>query len=166
MAFVANWYHTRTAAEFGFVGNQSNGGCLATNTNSSYCTTQSLTLNGGKIDSIAVNPNTGLIYVANVKGDMVNVISESTGTDVANITVPSPVGIAVDQFSNLVYVASNDTSTNSLIVISGSTNAIVDSVPVGNGPANVAVDTNTNTIYVSSADDGTISAIDGTSLLS
>jgi len=163
--FVANWYHTRAAAEFGFVGNQSAGGCLATNTNSSFCITESLTLAGGQIDGIAVNPNTGLIYVANYKGDVVNVISEATGADIANITAPSPVGVTVDPYSNLVYVASNSTSINSLLVISGTTNTILASIPVGNGPVSVVVDSSTNTVFVVNADDGTISEIDGTSLL-
>lgn len=161
-----NWYHKRTASQIGLIGLDSNGGCITgtTTTNSTYCVTNRLGIDGGKIDSVAVNSNTGTIYVANPEKDVVNVISESTGKVVANVTVPSPVGVFADPFSNVVYVASNSTSSNALVVISGSTNSILADIPVGQGPANVAMDTNTNTIYVSNADSGTVSVIDGTSL--
>lgn len=165
VAVVGNWYHTRTAAEIGFVGLQSKGGCLATNTNSSFCVTKSVGLDGGQIDGVAVNSNTGLVYVANYKANVVNVISIATGKDLANVTVASPVGVLADPYSGLVYVASNATTTNSVVVINGLTDAVLANIPVGNGPANLALDSSNNTVYVSCADNGTVSGIEGTSLV-
>lgn len=164
-AIVGNWYDDRAQAQIGIVGLTSSGGCTTTKylgNSNGYCMNSVLGIDGGTIDGVAVNPTTGIIYVANYKGNVVNVISESTGKEVANITAPSPAGVAVDPSSNTVYVASNGTSTNSLFVISGSTNSIVLTVPMGadTGPANVLFDSATSTVYVSNANDGTISAVD------
>jgi len=160
---VGNWYGKRTAAQLGFVSDVNPSACLATNTNSSYCVTKSMNLDGGQIDGVAVNQNTGMIYVANYKASQVNVVSEATGQVVANVTVPSPYGILADASSNLVYVAS--LGSNSLVVMSGSTNAVLGTIPVGSGPIGIGLDTNDNAIYVANQNDGTISIIDGTSLL-
>jgi len=166
LAIVGNWYDDRAQAQIGFVGTTSGGQCLPIKpylgNSNGYCMTKILGIDGGTIDGVAVNQKTGMIYVANYKGNVVNVISESTGKDVANITAPSPAGVDVDPSSNTVYVASNSTSTNSLFVISGSTNSIVLTVPMGagTGPANVLFDPRTDTVYVSNANTGTVEAVD------
>lgn len=65
---------------------------------------------------------------------MINLFSESTGQDIANITVPSPAGLAVDPSTN------------------------------NGGPANVALDSNSNTVIVSSVSAGSISIINEANL--
>src|SRR5271170_576866 len=113
LAFVANsYYHDQPVAYLGFMANPSAGGCMFPSANESdACVTKSLGLLGGKIDGIAVDPTTGLVYVSNYNLDTVNVISESTGKVVANITVQSPAGIAIDPVKDMVYVASNSTNS-------------------------------------------------------
>ena len=165
VAFVGNWYGDRAQAQLGFLSPTSGGGCLTGSyqgTNNAYCINKALGIDGGTVDGVAFNPKTGMIYLANYKGNVVNVISESTGKDVANITAPSPAGVAVDPVSNTVYIASNSTSTNSLFVVTGSTDSIALTVPMGagSGPANVVVDDATSTIYVSNANTGTVEAVD------
>lgn len=169
LAFIGNsYYHNQPVADVGFLASPSAGGCMFKSTNeSSACVTKSVGVLGGKIDGIAVDPTTHLIYVSNYNLNTVNVISESTGQDVANITVQSPAGIAIDPVKDLVFVASNTTSSagiDSLYVISGATNTVLGAVPVGYGPANVALDTASNTVLVSNTSDGVISVIQESSL--
>jgi DNA-binding beta-propeller fold protein YncE len=169
LAFVANsYYHNQPVADLGFLASPSAGGCMFKSTNeSSDCVTKSLGILGGKIDGIAVNPTTGFVYVSNYNLDMVNVFSESTGKDIANITVQSPAGIAVDPVNDMVFVASNTTNSagnDSLFVITGTTNTVLGVVTVGFGPANVALDTAANAVLVSNTSDGTISVIEESSL--
>jgi YVTN family beta-propeller protein len=162
---VGNWYDDRAQAQIGIMSASGAGGCLSgtyEGNNNAYCMTSVSGIDGGTVDGIAVDQKTGMIYVANYKGNVVNVISESTGKDVANITAPSAAGVAVDPVSNTVYIASNATSTESLFVVNGSTNSIELTVPIGagTGPANVIVDDATSTVYVSDANTGTVSAVD------
>lgn len=169
LAFIGNsYYHNQPVADVGFLASPSAGGCMFKSTNeSSACVTKSVGVLGGKIDGIAVDPTTHLIYVSNYNLNTVNVISESTGQDVANITVQSPAGIAIDPVKDLVFVASNTTSSagiDSLYVISGATNTVLGAVPVGYGPANVALDAASNTVLVSNTSDGVISVIQESSL--
>ena len=132
------------------------------NGSSPYSLIRTLNITGGQIDSVGINPNTGTLYVAAFKANSVNAVSES-GKLIANITIPSPYGVAVDPQSNLVYAVSS--GSNTLYVISGSTYSLLGTVTVGNGPVRIGINTNTNRIYVSNQLDGTISVIDGTSLL-
>jgi DNA-binding beta-propeller fold protein YncE len=169
LAFVSNsYYHNQPVADLGFLASPRDGGCMFESTNESdACVTKSLGILGGKVDGIAVNPTTGFVYVSNYNLGMVNVFSESTGKDIANITVQSPAGIAMDPVNDMVFVASNTTSSagsDSLFVISGTTNTVLGIVPVGFGPANVALDTAANTVLVSNTSEGTISVIEASSL--
>jgi len=86
----------------------------------------------------------------------------------------NPVGIAVDQATNTIYVANTGDATVS--VINGATCKVtsksgcrpVGTVRVGTDPADVSVDPATNTIYVAntydhtSAETGTVSVVNGT----
>jgi YVTN family beta-propeller protein len=67
--------------------------------------------------------------------------------------------LAVDEETNLVYVANTDSDT--VAVIDGKTNE-VKSIPVGNGPTGIAVDSNNNLVYVTNYKDDTISVINAT----
>ena len=58
----------------------------------------------------------------------------------------SPVGVAVDQYAHLAYVANH--GSNTVSVIDTRTNRVSATVPVGAGPAGVAAGGRTHTVYV------------------
>ena len=67
---------------------------------------------------VAVNPTTGVIYVANNISGTVSVINPATNTVTATLTVGSdPVGVAVSPTSGYAYVANQ--LGNTISVISG-----------------------------------------------
>ncbi len=77
-------------------------------------------------------------------------------------TVPvgnSPVWLAVNNRTNMVYVANE--FDNTVSVIDGATNQVVATIPVGSVPRFVAVNVNTNRIYVSNNNGNQVSVIDG-----
>jgi DNA-binding beta-propeller fold protein YncE len=116
-------------------------------------------------NSIAVNPVTDRIYVANANAT-VTVIDGTT-----NATTSVSVGfgvkaaaIAVNPVTNKIYVADaspvNGQIAATVMVIDGATNATVG-VPVGVNPSALAINTVTNTIYAISPSDGAVTVIDG-----
>jgi YVTN family beta-propeller protein len=143
--------------------------------------------------SVAVNPQTRTIYVANgnningdpVGGDTVSVIDarHCHARDVSRCNGPWPTitvgnlpsGIAIDRRTDTVYVASSEDNTVS--VFNGATCNAIDSsgcgqqpvaVPVGLGPLQVFADDANNTVYVANSDDAsgastTVSMIDSAS---
>ena len=124
--------------------------------------------------SAAVNQATHTVYVANSVDHTLSVINGArcnathhSGCDQTPPTMTTgglPFGVAVDQTTNTVYVASIiDSATD---VFNGATcNASVTSgcaqtpmsVPMGGWPSNVAVNQKTNTVYVSLNVDGEVS---------
>ncbi len=77
-----------------------------------------------------------------------------------DITVgTNPAGVAVNPNTNTIYVANQ--GDNTISVIDGATNTVVDTIPAGANSNGVAVNPNTNTIYVANQGDNTISVIDG-----
>ena len=139
--------------------------------------------------TVAVNPVTNRIYVANQCGSDTNcagdgtvtVIDGSSNSVLATVTVGSdPYGIAVNPATNLIYVTNYcgaDTSCQTLSgtvsVISGASNTVTATVNVGAGPALPVVNSVTNKIYVGNTcgndttctfpyGQGTVTAIDGT----
>jgi YVTN family beta-propeller protein len=71
---------------------------------------------------------------------------------------PSPNYVAVNPYTNAVYVTNADAT---LSVINGSTNKIVATVEIGGDPAAIVVNPDSNLVYVSHPSSGTISIIDG-----
>ncbi|MDE1863551.1 MAG: YncE family protein [Thaumarchaeota archaeon] len=67
--------------------------------------------------------------------------------------------IAVNPDTNIAYVTNID--ENSVSVISGLTNKIVDTIPVGTSPVRLAVNPSTNMVYVSNANSQSVSVISG-----
>jgi YVTN family beta-propeller protein len=61
----------------------------------------------------------------------------------------SPQGVAYNPLTNTVYVTNS--LSNSVSVISGTTNNSIAKISVGEGPAGVAVNPNTNTVYVTNS---------------
>jgi YVTN family beta-propeller protein len=113
---------------------------------------------------MAVDPNTGDVYVANL-GDLpngngtVSVIDESTNTVTATIDIADPYGVAVDPATGSVYVA--NPGSNTVSVIEESTNTVTATIDVGEEPEHVAVDPTTDDVYVTTRGPDTVSVIDG-----
>jgi YVTN family beta-propeller protein len=72
----------------------------------------------------------------------------------------SPQGIAVNPNTNRIYVTNY--SSNSVSVIDGDTNTVIDTIAVGNAPQGIAVNPVTNKIYVANGNSGDpVYVIDG-----
>jgi YVTN family beta-propeller protein len=110
--------------------------------------------------SLAINPNTDVVYAANWVNGIIGAIDGETNTLIANITdVSVPERMAINTNTNMLY-ALNPIS-GIVYVIDGLTNKLVSKIRVGDFPTDVAVNPATNTVYVSNRDSNTISVIDG-----
>jgi len=125
--------------------------------------------------SVAVNPLTNRIYVANDVSGNVTVIDGTTNAT-TTVTDPnasgSPYAIAVNAVTNKIYVANNNyiggNNPGNVTVIDGATNSITTVMdPNAIGPNALAVNTVTNQIYVTNggaypaANHGNVTVIDG-----
>lgn len=125
---------------------------------------------------IAVDPVTGMVYVASVipsLGSNGSVYSYVSVIDGANNSLVSRVritetdgsgadGVAVDSGTNTVYVTTfTQGGPGDVAVINGDTYSVVANVPLPTGSHGVAVNQNTNTIYVTLARGSSISVISG-----
>ena len=128
--------------------------------------------------ALAVDRLTDTVYVANSGDNTVSVIDGATcnGTHHAGCsqTPPTvavgsgPLGVAVDEQTNTVYVTNNNTNTVSMIngttcdsADQGGCSQTPGTVTVGNNPYPIAVDQSTGTVYVGNDGDGSLSLIDG-----
>ncbi len=75
------------------------------------------------------------------------------------IICDQPSARSINPLINIDYVASF--GNNTISVIDGKTNSVVNTIKVGNDPDAVSVDPQTNIAYVSTFKDNTISVIDG-----
>jgi YVTN family beta-propeller protein len=122
---------------------------------------------GSEPRGVAVNPNTGHIYVANVTGGSVSVLQ--TNTVIATIPVDTlPYEIAVDAKTNRVYAAGCNFFTGAgsmVVVIDGNTNQVITNISLnqscGLGTQGIAANQFTNRVYVSDYDDSQEVVIDG-----
>jgi YVTN family beta-propeller protein len=105
---------------------------------------------------IAVNPSTGLVYVA-ISTSVV--VVDENHVVIATIPVNDALAVDVDPTTNRIYVISN----NILSVIDGATHTVIATVPVGQGSQDVAVNPTTGRIYVSNFDSNSISVIEALS---
>jgi YVTN family beta-propeller protein len=142
---------------------------------------RNITMDSSPPSDVAVNPNTNTIYVASYDSSTVSVIDgtitngmrisgSTSGLESEEIAVLSrPSDVVVNPNTNTIYVV--ESGSNTVSVISGTTNRVVDRIDVGSTPGYIAVNPNTNTIYVASSDldpytsfaeNGTVSVIDGT----
>jgi YVTN family beta-propeller protein len=114
---------------------------------------------GDEPNSVAVNPVTNKIYVANQSSNNVTVIdgaSNSTTTVAAGSD--DQTSVAVNPVTNKIYVANSAVDT--VTVIDGATNTTT-SVAVGLQPQAMAVNPVTNKVYVANFEDDTVTVIDG-----
>jgi DNA-binding beta-propeller fold protein YncE len=129
---------------------------------------------GSQPGAVAVDDATGTVYVANSGGNTVSVINARTcnavrhsgcgQTPPAIAVGPEPLGIAVNQITDTVYVTSLGNFTGKTVsVINGATcNAASRTgcrqkpatVTVGPAPFGIAIDQATNTIYVANNNGG------------
>ena len=111
--------------------------------------------------SIAVNPSTNQIYVADNLSSDVRVIDGLTGLTTTVGIGYNPNALAVNVSTNQVYVASTVTGNNgAVVVLDGVTNQLT-SVSVGAHPSAVAVNPLTNRVYTADTNSNTLTAVDG-----
>jgi uncharacterized repeat protein (TIGR01451 family) len=108
--------------------------------------------------SVAVNPVTNTIYVANGGSANVTVIDGATNATATVIAGNAPQAVAVNPVTNKIYVTNDTARTDT--VIDGATNTTA-TVTAGASPHAVAVNPVTNKIYVANRAGGTITVIDG-----
>ena len=120
-------------------------------------------------ESVAVNQESGNVYWSDFQGSSVAVLDVSGNLLNSISLTSSPDGIAVNATTNKIYVATTYPNT-SVIVIDGSTNAVVSTItgPNLSYPQGLAVNAKTNTIYVangqgcsSSSNCNNLAVIDG-----
>jgi YVTN family beta-propeller protein len=115
---------------------------------------------GSGIQSIAVDPLTGKVYVANASDNVVDVIHRF-GTKVhAQISVAeSPFGVTVNPFNNQVYVA---LSNGTVDVINGRKETITTTTTVGGANAGIAANWVTGNVFVTNNNYGlsTVAVLD------
>lgn len=117
---------------------------------------------GNAPDYVAVNPNTGVLYVTVQPTNAVYAIDAATGVIIANISVGSyPRDVVVNPSTGMVYVANQ--GSDSVSVIDGATNKVLATVPVGRDPVELAVNPNTGFVYVDNQLSQSMSVIDGSS---
>ena len=106
-----------------------------------------LTIQAGNSPSgVAVNPNTGRVYVANRGDGTISVIDSATKTVIGTITVGDiPADLAVNPATNRLYLTYSD--NNITTVIDGSTGQVVGNIAVPQNVKAIAVNSLTNTIY-------------------
>jgi len=102
----------------------------------------------GGTGTVAVNPNTNLVYVTNTRSDTVSVFDGTTNNLLSTFEVGrTPFGIGVNPNTNMLYVGLEHKDI--LAVVDGSTNEIVKNIEI-TGPYDIAVNDVTNMIYVTS----------------
>jgi DNA-binding beta-propeller fold protein YncE len=137
---------------------------------------------GAHTNAIAVSAKTNTVYAASTAYDKVFVINGATcnGTDhsgcgriAAKVGVGDfPVGVAVDDATNTVYVVNNNDgdAPGTLSVLDGATcngadtsgcSAPIPLVGVGRSPIAAVVDAVTNTVYVSDFSSADVSIVNG-----
>jgi len=97
--------------------------------------------------AVAVNSETGMIYVVNYGDDSVTVIDGKLKAAAGTIKAGhGPQAIAVDSKANRVYVA--NTHDDSVTVIDGHTNKVIATVPAGRNPYAITAGSDAGTVYV------------------
>ncbi len=119
---------------------------------------------GSGAAGIAFDNRTNLIFVANAYSDTVGVVSATTGSTVAEISVGvEPVAVAYDPDRGTVFVAQDDSLR--VRVLSAATDQVVALVPVPRGADAIAYDNATDEMYVATddpgSDNGSVLAIAG-----
>ncbi len=119
---------------------------------------------GDGIQGLAINSLTQRLYVANASDNEIDVIHMGKGYQklVAKIALPGePGGVTVNPLTNQVYVA---LLNGNVTVISGATNTITTTTPVGTSNAGVAVNISNGSVYATNqvfTDSSTVGVLNG-----
>jgi YVTN family beta-propeller protein len=101
---------------------------------------------------IAYDSGKSEIFVANTDSQTVSVISDSTNTVIATVTLgtagTNPENLAYDSGKGEIFVT--DSAGNAVSIISDSTNTVIATLPMGNSPIGIAYDSGKSEIFVTS----------------
>jgi YVTN family beta-propeller protein len=123
-----------------------------------YAQTVTTTLPTGlEPSSVAVNPVTNKIYIADVGSSAVTVLDGLTNDSTTVPVGSEPITVAVNPVTNKIYVANYGSAT--VTVIDGETNSTA-TVKVGSDPTGIAINPTTDKIYVAGYS-STLTVIDG-----
>lgn len=120
----------------------------------------------GPVASIRVNKVLNRVYVSSKTG-VLHVLDAATDAEIATLNIGTQgsdvlgSNIAVNETTGRVFVT--DFNNGTVTVVSGATNSIVATIPIGSGATAPAVNELTNRVYVSNLNDKTVSFIDGAS---
>jgi YVTN family beta-propeller protein len=110
--------------------------------------------------SIAANPTTNKLYVANLASSTVSVLDGSSSGIIATLPVGAqPSAVAVNPDTNKVYVTNSGGA--SVTVIDGSSDTVLTTVGLGVEPFDVAVNRVTNRVYVADVSGAVVHVLDG-----
>ncbi|WP_410668450.1 YncE family protein [Amycolatopsis sp. cmx-4-68] len=117
---------------------------------------------GGAPAAVAVNPVTGLAYVADPQAGTVTVVDPRSASvrDVIDVG-GEPGDVAVDARAGRIYVANPPAGT--VVVLDSRTHDLVSVVGAGAGASTLAVDEQAERVYVASGGTGTLAVLDGVS---
>jgi YVTN family beta-propeller protein len=129
---------------------------------------------GTEPSEVAVSPRTGAAYVVNRGSSTVTVISARTNKVAATIRIKpgkrnlAPFAVAVSAVSGDVYVtnyAVTSSAKGTVTVISGRTNKVIGTIPVGIDPGQAFISPKTGDVYVTnsgvSSTSSTVTVING-----
>jgi YVTN family beta-propeller protein len=120
---------------------------------------------GGLPTSIAVDQQTGTVWVVNSLDNTVSEISEARRAVVATIKVgASPVDIAADPRTRTIWVTclgpfGRPAADNTVVEISEASRRVVARIKVGRAPFGIAADPRTGTVWVANTNSYTVSEI-------
>lgn len=106
-----------------------------------------------------MNAKTGKVYAVDNAHDAVSVFVQDAVTPVSVKVGKAPVALAINETTNRIYVANN--AGESVSVIDGTSDAVVETVSVGTLPYTLAVNPVTNKVFVSNTFSDKITLIDG-----
>ncbi len=114
---------------------------------------------GGNLAGIAVNPINGNIYVSNFGSNDVIVINPVTFATITTINTGNPNQLAVANGGQFIYAT--NVSTNTVSVISTSTNTVVDTISSAlfNGPTGISINPASNMAYVTNISSNTVTEV-------
>jgi YVTN family beta-propeller protein len=150
-------YDSTTASVYAVNQGSDNVSVISTSTNKVVATVPV----GSGPSGAAFDSTNGEIYVANNYGANVTVISGSTNKGVATVSVLNPLGEVFDPTNGEVYVTNSGQYSNKVSAISGTTNTVLENIPVSGAPLDVALDSTNGDLYVEIANSNFVYAVSG-----
>lgn len=116
---------------------------------------------GNDPEGLAVNSSTNKAYIANQQDDTVTVIDTQTRAILSTVAVGNkPKSVAVNPAIDRVYVGNVSGSLESLMIIDGTSDTVINTILLNGGQAeNIAVNATTNRVFVAISG-GSTSSVD------